>query len=292
MSMQRNIHREITPLTPEDSFLVFDRIKDAFDFPVHFHPEYELNFIQNGKGLRRIIGDSMEEIGDIELVLVGPNLEHGWELHNCRNENIREITVQFHQNLFDERLLARRMMKPIKDLLESSGQGIVFSEEVSESVKPRIMKLSKLVNVEYFLELIGILQELAVSEQQRALSSCVPRKSDIANWDKTKIISEYVQENYQKKISLAEVAKLMNMSPVSFNRFIKKRTGKTLTHYVNDVRIGYAAKCLLEQDLTIAEIAFKCGFNNIANFNRIFKKSKNCTPSQYRQEFSGIKRVL
>lgn len=290
--MQRNIHREITPLTPEDSFLVFDRIKYAFDFPVHFHPEYELNFIQNGKGLRRIIGDSMEEIGDIELVLVGPNLEHGWELHNCRNENIREITVQFHQNLFDERLLARRMMKPIKDLLESSGQGIVFSEEVSESVKPRIMKLSKLVNVEYFLELIGILQELAVSEQQRALSSYVPRKSDIANWDKTKIISEYVQENYQKKISLAEVAKLMNMSPVSFNRFIKKRTGKTLTHYVNDVRIGYAAKCLLEQDLTIAEIAFKCGFNNIANFNRIFKKSKNCTPSQYRQEFSGIKRVL
>ena len=287
-----DFHREITPLSPEDSFLVFDRIKDDFDFPVHFHPEYELNFILNGRGVRRVVGDSMEEIGEIELVLVGPNLQHGWQLHNCTNKKIHEITIQFHNDLFDSKLLARRIMKPIKDMFDRSSHGILFSDKVAEEVKPKILKLSKIDSIDYFLELISILQDLALSRNQKLLSSYTPTNKDFENSDKIKIIYEFIQENYQNRISLDQISKLVNMSPVSFNRFIKKRTGKTFIEYVNDTRIGYAARWLIEKDLSIAEIAFKCGFNNIANFNRVFKKSKNCTPSQYREEFSGIKRVL
>lgn len=287
-----DFHREITPLAPEDSFLVFDRIKDDFDFPIHFHPEFELNFILNGKGVRRVVGDSMEEIGDMELVLVGPNLQHGWELHNCRNKEIHEITIQFHNDLFDEKLLARRIMKPIKDMFDRSSHGILFSEKITEEVKGKILKLSKIDSIDYFLELISILQDLATSRNQRLLSSYTFNNKNFENSDKIRVIYEYIQENYQNKISLDEISKLVNMSPVSFNRFIKKRTGKTFIEYVNDTRIGYAARWLIEKDLSIAEVAFKCGFNNIANFNRVFKKSKNCTPSEYREEFSGIKRVL
>ncbi len=290
--MTAEVHREITPLSPEDSFLVFDRVKDDFDFPIHFHPEFELNFILNGKGVRRVIGDSMEDIEDIELVLVGPNLQHGWELHNCTNKNIHEITIQFHNDLFDVKLLSRRIMKPIKDMFERSSHGILFSEKITKEVTPKILRLSKIDSIDYFLELISILQDLANSRNQRLLSSYTSNNKDFENSDKIKIIYEYVQENYQNKISLTEISKLVNMSPVSFNRFIKKRTGKTLIEYVNDTRIGYASRWLIEKDLSIAEIAFKCGFNNIANFNRVFKKSKNCTPSKYREEFSGIKRVL
>lgn len=290
--MDRSVHREITPLSPEDSFLVFDRIKDDFDFPIHFHPEFELNFILNGEGVRRVVGDSMEEIDDIELVLVGPNLQHGWELHNCRNKDIHEITIQFHNDLFDAGLLSRRIMKPIKDMFERSAHGILFSRKISEEVAPRIMKLSKIDSMDYFLELISILHDLATSRHQNLLSSYTSNNKDFENSDKIKVIYEFVQENYQNKIALNEISKMVNMSPVSFNRFIKKRTGKTLIEYVNDTRIGYAARWLIEKDLSIAEIAFKCGFNNIANFNRVFKKSKSCTPSEYREQFSGIKRVL
>ena len=93
-------------------------------------------------------------------------------------------------------------------------------------------------------------------------------------------------------MTLREVADIMNMSSVSFNRFIKKRTGKTFVEYVNEVRIGYASKWLIERDLSISEIAFMCGFNSIANFNRVFRKNKGSTPSKYRQDFSGIRRVL
>ena len=104
--MYKNVHREITQLAPDDSFLVFDREKDDFEFPIHFHPEYELNFIYNGKGVRRVVGDSLEEIGEVELVLVGPNLVHCWELHNCTNKKIHEITIHFHNDLFDKKLLS------------------------------------------------------------------------------------------------------------------------------------------------------------------------------------------
>ncbi|WP_424494237.1 AraC family transcriptional regulator [Salinimicrobium sp. GXAS 041] len=290
--MNEHIHREITPLAPEDSFLVFDRIKDDFDFPIHFHPEYELNFIINGKGVRRIMGDSLEEIGEIELVLVGPNLQHGWELHNCKSKNIHEITIQFHNDLFDTKLLSRRIMKPIKDMFERSAHGILFSEKIAEEIKPKLLKLSRIDSIDYFLELICILQDLATSRNQRMLSSYTSNNKNFENSEKIKVIYEYIQANYQNKISLADISKLVNMSPVSFNRFIKKRTGKTFIEYVNDTRIGYAAQWLIEKDLSIAEVAFKSGFNNIANFNRVFKKSKNCTPSQYREEFSGIKRIL
>lgn len=291
-TIEFDFHREITPLAPEDSFLVFDRIKDDFDFPVHFHPEFELNFILGGKGVRRVVGDNMDEIEDLELVLVGPNLQHGWQLHNCKNKKIHEVTIQFHNDLFDSKLLARRIMKPIKDMFDRSSHGILFSEKITEEVKPKILRLSKIDSIDYFLELISILQDLATSRNQRLLSSYTANNKNFENSEKIRVIYEYVQENYQAKISLNEMARLVNMSPVSFNRFIKKRTGKTFVEYVNDTRIGYAARWLIEQDLSIAEIAFKCGFNNIANFNRVFKKSKNCTPSQYREDFSGIKRVL
>ena len=289
--MQTNIHREITPLSPQDSFLVFDRIKEKFDFPIHFHPEFELNFILNGKGVRRIAGDSMEEIGNIELVLIGPNLQHGWEQHKCINTDIQEITVQFHNDLFDSKLLSRKIMKPIRDLFQRSAHGILFSEKIAEEIKPKLLNLSKIAGIDYFLELISILPDLANSRNQKLLSSYISSNKDFENSDKIKIIYDYVQQNYQKKISLSEASDLVNMTPISFNRFIKKRTGKTFIEYVNDTRIGYASRWLIEKELSISEIAYLCGFN-IANFNRVFKKAKNCTPSEYRLEFRGIKRVL
>ena len=292
MDLLKKLHREITPLSPEDSFLVFDRVKEEFDFPIHFHPEYELNFIEKGKGVRRIVGDSMEDIDDIELVLVGPNLHHGWTNHQCQSKDIHEITIQFHEDLFSQSLLTRKILKPIKEMFERSIHGILFSNQTANTLKPRLQKVSKLDGMDYFIELLSILYDLSTSRNQRLLSTYTVHRDNFENSDKIKTVYEYVQENYHRKITLAEVAELTNMSHVSFNRFMKKRTGKTFVDYVNDVRIGYASMLLLEKDLSISEIAFKTGFNNIANFNRVFKKLKSTTPSQYKNEFSGIKRIL
>jgi YesN/AraC family two-component response regulator len=286
------IHREITPLSMEDSFLVFDRVKDNFDFPIHYHPEYEINFIQNGKGVKRVVGDHIEEIDDVELVLVGPNLYHGWELHKCKNKKIHEITIQFHNDLFTDSLLSRRIMASIKDMFNRSIHGILFSRKTANELAERIIKLSRLDGMDYFLEVISILQDMANSRNQRILSTYTVDYDKFEDDDKMKVVYEYVQKNFSEKITLDDVSKVALMSPVSFNRFIKKRTGKTFVNYLNDIRVGYAARWLVEKDSSISEIAFKTGFNNIANFNRIFKSLKKTTPSQYRDEFYGIKRIL
>lgn len=292
MKNQDKIHREITPLCGQDSFLLFDRVKDVFDFPIHFHPEMELNFIAKGKGLCRVMGDSMEEIGDLELVLVGSGLYHGWEQHNCVSTGVHEITIQFHNDLFGESLLQRSIMKPVREMFARSARGILFSQETIKSLEPRILKVSKLEGFEYFMELLSLFYDLANSKNQRLLSTTAQKIGKLEKSDRSQLLYDYVQENYHSKIMLEDISDLLNMSTVSFNRFIKKRTGKTFVEYLNDVRIGYASRWLIEKDLSISEIAFICGFNNIANFNRIFKKIRRRTPTQYRSDFSGIKRVF
>jgi AraC-like DNA-binding protein len=292
MSNLKKFYREIPPLSPLDSFLVFDRVKDTFDFPVHYHPEFEINFILNGKGVKRVVGDNIEEIDAIELVLIGPNLYHGWELNKCSSKKIHEITIQFDNNLFPDSLLSRRIMNPIKEMFNRSIHGILFSNKVAEMLTPRLVKLSKLDGMDYFLEITSILFDLANSRNQRLLSTYTVDYATFDDYDKMKLVYEYVQKNFAEKISLEAVSNVASMTSISFNRFIKKRTGKTFVNYINDIRIGYAARWLVEKDMSISEIAFKSGFNNIANFNRSFKAIKNRTPSQYREDFSGLKRIL
>jgi len=288
----KNVCREITPLAPDDSFLVFDRVQKKFDFPIHFHPEYELNFILNGKGARRIVGDSIEVIDDLELVLIGSNLSHGWESYQCTNDEVYEITIQFHENLFDDKLLSRRIFKSIKDLLQRSNYGVIFSKKTIKNLQPRLTNLAKISGMDYFMELLSILQDLATSRNQKQLSTYSEHNKTFEKSSQITKVYDYIHENFGRKITLAEISELANMTPVTFNRFIKRRMGKTFVEFTNETRISYAARWLNETDMSISEISYKCGFNNIANFNRIFKKIRNCTPSDYRLRFEGIKKVL
>jgi len=291
--MSKVINREITLLEPDNGFLVINRIKQKFDFPIHFHPEYELNFILNGKGIRRVVGDSVEELSNIDMVLVGPYVKHGWENHKCENKSIYEMTFQFNDSIFDEKLLTLTMFREINEMFKRASYGINFSKKASKMLMPLIITLTKIDTVEEFIKFLNILQELAKSKGQRLLSST---SSNIDNQYKNSVrikkVYEFIQENFTRKISLSEISELVNMSPVSFNRFIKKRTGKTFIEYTNDTRISHASKWLIESDLSIGEIGFKCGFNNTAHFNRQFKKTKNSTPSEYREKFESVKQSL
>ncbi|MEN9907964.1 MAG: hypothetical protein RLZZ540_1113 [Bacteroidota bacterium] len=292
MSASKKFYREIVPFSEEDSFLVFDRVKNSFDFPVHYHPEFEINFILNGKGVRRVVGDNIGEIDNVELVLIGPNLFHGWELNKCISKKIHEITIQFQIDLFHESLLSRRIMNPIREMFNRSNHGILFSKKITDELTQRLLGLSKLDGMDYFLEITSILYDMAISRNQELLSSYTVDYDKFEDYDKMKVVYEYVQKNFAKKITLEDVSNVANMSTISFNRFIKKRTGKTLVNYLNDIRIGYAARWLVENDMSISEVAYKSGFNNIANFNRTFKSIKKCTPSKYKEDFFGMKRIL
>ncbi|MEN2435344.1 AraC family transcriptional regulator [Weeksellaceae bacterium A-14] len=288
---QDSILREILTISPEDTFLIFDRIKKTFDFPIHHHPEIEINFIYKGKGNRRIVGDHVGEIGETEIVMVGPHLPHCWTNYRCKYKRIHEITVQFNKDFFDEPLMKRHIMKPIDNLIKNSIRGILFSQETSTKLKEHFMNLSQLKGFDAFLEMMYILNELAQDKDYTLLSSYSIELETFSDDDSMKTIHDYVHKNYDKKITLEDVSELVNMSPVTFNRFIKKRSGKTFINYLNEIRIGYAARWLIEKDLTVSEIAFECGFNNIANFNKIFKSIRNCTPTEFKSKFTGTKKI-
>ena len=288
------IYREITPLTQYDCFTVFDRKKTIFDFPLHSHEEFELNLILSGKGVKRVVGDHTEVIDDAELVLVGNNLPHGWLTHSYRWQEgmpeIKEVTVQFHRDLFDDKFLKRNQLFFVRSLLEKSAKGISFSRETIERIKPRLTSLAQKSGFDSMLELMSILHDLSVSRDMRTLSNSTFTDENI-NFNSRRIekVFAYMRDNYDKDVNRAGVAKLAGMSEVSFSRFIKKRTGKTFVESLNEIRLGHASRSLINTSNTISEIAYKCGFNNLSYFNRIFKSRNGCTPKEFRDNYSGTR---
>ncbi len=292
--MNNQIHREITPLKENDCFLIFDRERTDFTFPIHFHPEYEINFIKNAKGAKRIIGDHIGEIGQMELVMVGPNLYHGWEnFKNSQDDALHEITIQFPKELFGGELIDRNLLTPLKELFQNAHRGILFSQETIASIEPKLFALSQKRGFDSFLQFQSLLYDLAISRDQQLLTNMsFLRQNDFHNSDRIESIYTYIKDNYSKKIMLEDAASHVNMTVVSFSRLIKQRTGKSFVDFVNEIRLGYATRMLIESNKSIGEICFACGFNNISNFNRIFKKRQNCTPSEFRTNFNGTKSVF
>lgn len=291
--MGDQLMREIVPLMQSDCFTLFYRLKEKFDFPLHHHDAFELNFIQNAKGAKRLIGDHIEEIDDVELVLVGPNLQHAWVTHKCKSKEIKEITIQFHRDLFDEKFLQRNQMSQIRNMFDRSLRGVLFSRETVLAIMPRLFDLTQKHGFDSVLELMSILHDLSTSRNMRMLSDFSFQSSERVSYNSRRIetVMAYLNKNFEKEISLAEMAKLASMSEVAFSRFFKLRTGKTFVDTLNEIRLGNASRMLIDTTQSISEIAYHCGFNNLSNFNRTFKKKKHCTPKQFRDEYcaSGIR---
>ncbi|MEO5907977.1 MAG: AraC family transcriptional regulator [Ginsengibacter sp.] len=283
------ILREITPLTPSDCFSIFSRTKKEFDFPLHIHDEIELNFIQNAAGAQRIVGDNVEEIDDIELVLVGSNLQHAWFTHKCKDKIIKEITIQFHRDLFDEKFLQRNQMSFIRNLFSRSARGVLFSTDTAIAILPRINSLTQKHSFDSVLELMSILHDLSISRNFRMLSDAsFNKEQSFYNSRRIEKIMEFVNSNFSQNVTLSDAARIAGMTEVSLSRFFKLRTGKTFVDTLNDIRLGHASRMLIETTHSINEIAYKCGFNNMSNFNRVFKRKKGTTPNDFRHSYASV----
>ncbi|WP_224485545.1 AraC family transcriptional regulator [Robertkochia aurantiaca] len=288
------IHREITPLKEDDCFLVFDRNRNDFTFPIHFHPEYEINFIHNAKGAKRIVGDHIGEIDDYELVMIGPNVYHGWEnFNNDTSRTLHEITIQFPKDLFDSFFLNKNILKPIKELFKASRHGILFSKETILAVESKLYSLSKKSGFDNFIEFQSLLYDLAVSRDKKTLTNySVGDPNDFHNSERIEKMYSFIKDNYRQKIKVEDAADHINMTEISFSRLIKKSTGKTFTELVNEFRLRYATRKLIESNESVSEICFDCGFNNISNFNRRFKEKQGCTPTEFRANYMGTPNIF
>lgn len=280
------IPTEVTPLSECDFLYVVDRTKDSFTFPVHRHAEFEINFIENCAGARRIVGDSVETVGQFDLVIVGHGVEHGWEQHDCKGGNIREITIQFPVDIFGNEMLRRTQMQSVKTLLENAAKGVAYPMSSIIKIFHHIEALLNAQSSFYqMMKLIEILHLLAIDPAGRLLSSS--KEAGVGNQSagshRLKKAQEYIAANYKGEVRLNDLAKLVGMSPSSFSRFFKLRTGRSISDYIIGIRLDVASRELVTTHTPIAEICYSSGFNNVSNFNRIFKKNKGYTPKEFRE---------
>lgn len=280
---------EITPLSEKDCFYIVERHKSEFLFPLHTHEEYELNFIEHGKGVRRIVGDSVEEIGNYELTLVaGGELAHAWEQGRCTAPDVREITIQFSPQLFTSDMLARNQFSSIKKMLDRARLGLNFSMGAIMKVYSRLDTLATTPDrFDQFLHFLKILYDLSLDADARTLASSSYAQADQqVESRRIKKVKDYIAVHYADQVRLEDMALLAGMSASAFSRFFKQHTGRNFVDYVIDIRLGNAARMLVDTETGISEICYSCGFNNLSNFNRTFKARRGYTPRDFRALFT------
>lgn len=291
----RRIIHEITPLMGKDVLYIADRHKKEFTYPIHNHSVYELNFVENAKGVRRIVGDSQEVIGDYDLCLItSPDLEHVWEQNECHSDDIREITVQFDFSMSDETLFGRNPYASITRMMQEAKKGLSFPLQAIMKVYGMLDTLSSVKDGFYAVQqFLTILYELSRCENARTLASSSYAKVTVED-DSRRIlkVKNFISKNYMDELRLPELASLAGMSSSAFSRFFKLHTGRNISEYIIDLRLGYAARMLVDTDKCISEIGFDCGFNNLSNFNRIFKKKKGCSPSEFRESYHKARIIV
>lgn len=291
----RRIIHEITPLMGKDVLYIADRHKKEFTYPIHNHSVYKLNFVENAKGVRRIVGDSQEVIGDYDLCLItSPDLEHVWEQNECHSGDIREITVQFDFSMSDETLFGRNPYASITRMMQEAKKGLSFPLQAIMKVYGMLDTLSSVKDGFYAVQqFLTILYELSRCENARTLASSSYAKVTVED-DSRRIlkVKNFISKNYMDELRLPELASLAGMSSSAFSRFFKLHTGRNISEYIIDLRLGYAARMLVDTAKSISEIGFDCGFNNLSNFNRIFKKKKGCSPSEFRESYHKTRIIV
>ena len=294
--METKVLREITPLSENDFMYVADRHKKEFDYPIHVHDVLELNFVANAAGARRVVGDSSETIGDLDLVLItSPDLEHVWEQHECKREDIHEVTVQFRLN-FDPSTSPFRYnsYKSIYQMLIRAQRGLAFPPQAIMLVYHRLVRLSSIE--EGFLavqELFSILYELSKFDDARELATSSFAKVGVESESKRILkVKNYIDEHYKDEMSLELLADLVGMTPTAFSRYFKQRTGKNISEYIVDIRLGHAARLLVDTADSVSVICWTTGFNTLSNFNRLFRKRKGCSPTEFREKYQKTKVIV
>jgi AraC-like DNA-binding protein len=294
MEESRVIH-EITPLMGKDALYIADRRKKEFTYPIHNHEVFELNFVEHASGVRRIVGDSNEVIGDYDLVLItSPDLEHVWEQNICTSDDIREITIQFYLDMSDDGFLSRNPFYSVRKMLKEARKGLSFPLSAIMRVYQQLDTLSSVKDGFYAVtQFMTILYELSRCEGARTLATSSYAKVEVESDSRRVLkVKNFISKNYMDEIRLNTLADIAGMSPSAFSRFFKLHTGRNLSEYIIEMRLGYASRMLVDTAKSIAEISFQSGFNNLSNFNRIFKKKKGCSPSEFRENYHKTRIIV
>ena len=264
-----------------------------FTFPWHFHPEYELVYVIKSFG-KRFVGDHIDDFSDGDLVLLGSNLPHFWKnddvfFQGDPQYKVNAIVIHFPADFFKQQIENYPEFLKIKELLQRSARGIRFHEPIAKSVGKKLEKLLKSKGLERTLDFVKILDKLARTKDYKILSSG-NYNAQLQNLSSSRIdkVLHIINSNYREDLKLETVANHAGMNKTAFCRFFKEKTGKSFSEFLIEMRIGYACKLLIEDQLSVSQICFESGFNNLSNFNRQFKKQTLFTPVHYKNQFHKV----
>ena len=283
--------KSIEQRLPKDfdkSFIVFQEIGNFFPCPWHYHPEYELVLVKKSTG-RRMVGDHIGYFNEGDLVFMGPLLPHVWVndepfLNGEAGYMAEAIVIQFVESFVGETFFQIPEMESFKNFLKLSNLGMVITGTAKKKIIKLMDKMVDMSGLQRLAALLKIFDILSHTSEYELLAS--PRfveNIQFKSSDQFRKINEYIMRNFQEEIKLPEIAGLANMALTTFCNFFKEHYRVTFIEYLNSVRIGHACKLLSEKEMNVVEVAFECGFNNLANFNKQFKKFKKMTPTEYRK---------
>ncbi|WP_154857916.1 helix-turn-helix domain-containing protein [Cyclobacterium xiamenense] len=278
-------HRKKLIIVPEStSFNLKRAVMTPRTYRIHSHKNFELNYIVDGWG-NRIVGNTMESFSRGDLVLMGPDLPHCWEVTGVSIGCLPEcITIHFHEDFFGQKIKRLPELSPILDLFKLAKRGVQFYGRGIEEIRWILQKIPEVNNFRKLIYLLEIFDLLIRTDNRRLLvNEGFIQDADDTNNLKLKRVYEYILVNFSKKIRLEDVADHCHLSVSAFCRFFESNTGKSLFNYLKEVRIGYASKLLMDSDLLISDICYQSGYTNLSHFNNQFKQISGVTPSQYRK---------
>lgn len=270
---------------------VKSREMPCFTYPWHFHSEYEILYILDGCGTS-FVADSIESFKSGDLVMLGNNLPHFWRsdesyYSESLHKKVKYIVIQFPKDLFRESIFQYAEFNSIKVLLDYSARGIRFLPPFSGEAGKKIIALSEKSGFERMILFLQLLESMAGTENYRLLAGeLYHTKIHEFSGDRLNKVMHYINMTYRRRIGLKEASEIANLHPAAFSRFFKEKTGKTFIHFVNNMRIGYACKLIIEGQLSFSEVCYESGFNNISNFNRTFRQQTGFSPTEYHAQFN------
>lgn len=252
----------------------------------HYHTELELVYITGSEGTR-FIGDNISRFQSGELILIGSNLPHMYQNDEAYFEEDSSLRAEAHVVHFSPMFLNTSLaeipeLRQVHLLIEKAKLGLLFSKNTVDKVAKKIMGLERMHDLERMLSFLDILALLSKEPHPTTIATTgFVNHFDQAGDSKLDKVYDHVMQHFQEDIKVDAIADLVSMNKSSFCRYFKKTTQKTFTEFLNEVRIGFACKVLMEKQMGILETSYYCGYNNISHFNRQFKKKMKMSPSEY-----------
>jgi AraC-like DNA-binding protein len=258
----------------------------------HYHNNFEISFITEGSG-KRIVADSIEEFQPGDLVFIGRNLPHVWiadkEQGLLSNRTLEMVFLQFTSDVLCPPLLELPEFKHVAKALALSERGIQIVGQTLNEVSELMLQMPYLKGFERMLHFLRIMDIIGSSDSLIHLASKDYLKTRFTTGNKRiATIHEYLMSNYREEVDLRQLAELVNMAEGSLCRFFKQNMGITIFEYLNNIKVEFAGKLLMDPDLSVLEVCLDSGFNNLSHFNKQFRKIAGVAPMEYRKRFKGL----